>query len=49
MREIGKKAGGLDYKVAEKAVERFGRKVGRDRNLGLLVQRCLKQMSDVGT
>jgi len=49
MREIGDRAGGLDYKVVEKAVERFGGKVRRDRSLGLLVQQCLKQMSDVGT
>ena len=47
--EIGRRAGGMDYKVAEKAVYRFGEKIQKNRKLRSIVKRCLAQMSDVGT
>jgi len=47
--EIGEKAGGLDYKVVEKAVGRFTEKIKGDRRLRLLAQRCLGNLSYVGT
>ncbi|MDD4869902.1 MAG: transposase [Kiritimatiellae bacterium] len=49
MPEIGEKAGGLHYKVVEKAVGRFAEKIKGDRRLRLLAQRCLDHLSYVGT
>lgn len=49
LREIGEHIGGLDYKAAGKAVERFGCRLKSDANLMLQTNKCLRQLSFVET
>ena len=49
LKEIGDKADGLDYKVVGKAVQRFAKKLERDRSLKRVTSECLDQLSYVET
>jgi len=47
--EICERAGIENYKAAEKAVERFRKRMQKDRDMRRVIERCLAQMSEVGT
>jgi hypothetical protein len=47
LRELGQRAGGLDYNAVGGAVSRFGRRLVTDRKLARLVSRLKAQLSNV--
>ena len=49
LKEIGARAGGMEYKSVGKAVERFRRRLETDGELQEQTRRCLSKMSIVET
>jgi hypothetical protein len=49
LRQISDGLGGLDYRAAAKAVQRFEATLLSDRERRLLAEQCLSEMSDVQT
>ena len=49
LKEIGARAGGMDYKSIGKAAERFRRQLETDGKLLAQARRCLSKMSIVET
>jgi hypothetical protein len=47
LRELGERAGGLDYNAAGAAVSRFERRLAKDRKLARLVGRLESELSKV--
>jgi len=47
LRELGERAGGLDYNAAGAAVSRFGLRLAKDRKLARLLSRLNAQLSNM--
>ena len=48
LREIGEKAGGMEYKAVSTAVQRFAKRLECDRSLRRTVKQCLAALTDEG-